>query len=261
VRAIVIGVIVLACAVVGLDAFAGPFFSLAVREWPVALQGQRVVGAVEGPVKRTDEQAHVVRIASGFLGLWSLPVMVTPDTTIAVDGKLGWWGDLHRGLLVRVAYEVKADDRLIASRVDVLRPDSQPLAAIATTDQPGLIGAMPHLPLPGAPAPPRSADTSARADANTPAAVREPVAASREPTSGMSASPKKPTRQTATSAGSAPSRSRPAMPTAPSPGSANTVPPRPAPAPAPRMSVLERPGAEDGGAAIDWLLKEAATGR
>jgi hypothetical protein len=25
--------------------------------------------------------------------------------------------------------------------------------------------------------------------------------------------------------------------------------------------VLERPGAEDGGAAIDWLLKEAATGR
>jgi len=27
------------------------------------------------------------------------------------------------------------------------------------------------------------------------------------------------------------------------------------------MSVLERPGAEDGGAAIDWLLKEAATGR
>jgi hypothetical protein len=217
-RAIVAGAVVLACVVVGLDAFAGPFFSLAVRALPTAVQGQRVIGGVEGPVKSTDEHGQVVRVASGFLGLSSLPIVVTPETTIAVDGKLGWWGDLQRGLRVRVVYEVTPGERLVASRVEVL---DQASASIATT----------------VPASDRTAEPPVSSLA--PPVVTEP------PEPPAASMPKPPARVSTTAPPSAALR----------PATVTTPPP------APRPATPERTPGEDGGAAVEWLLKESTAGR
>ena len=243
-RAIVACVVVLACVVVGLDAFAGPFFSLAVRELPAAVQGQRVIGGVEGPVKSTDEHAHIVRVASGFLGLSSLPIVVTPETTIAVDGKLGWWGDLQRGLLVRVIYEVTPDERLVASRVEVLDQTSASIATIPSMSDRAAESPVPPLARPVEPATPhvvRRESDAIRPDAITPAPVR---ASPQPPAVSL---PKPPVSVSTTATPS----------TAPWPAPATTPPP----APARRPATAEPAPGEDGGAAVEWLFKESTPGR
>jgi hypothetical protein len=250
-KSVIVGVLLLAGVVVALDAVAGPFFSLAVRTVPPTVQGERVIGGVEGPVKSTDEDVHVVNIASGFLGLWSLPIAVTPETTIAVDGKLGGWGDLRPGLLVRVMYEVAAGERRVASRVEVLDPRS-PVAAVpgsgAGAGEPPVPRkeavssppALPHVTEPAAVAAPRAVAPEPSAVAAPRAVAPEPAALTRE----------RPARLRA--------RRKPANPPALSLPPAPEAPPatfedRPAPG--------ERSPREDGVAAVDWLLKEGFSGR
>ena len=97
----------------------GPFFSLSTNTWPVERDGTTLVGGVQGAIKAADRGTATLRVASGFLGLWSVAIVITEDTEIPVGDKLGGIGDLDRGQLVRVAYEVR-DDHLVARRVDVL---------------------------------------------------------------------------------------------------------------------------------------------
>ena len=113
---------------------AGPFFSLSTNSWPVERHGTALVGGVQGPIKGTESGTGTVRVASGFLGLRSLSIIITEQTKIPIDGKLGGIGDLDRGQLVRISYEMRAD-RLVARQVDVLNraPSSDPVTPTETT--------------------------------------------------------------------------------------------------------------------------------
>ena len=61
-----------------VDLLAGPFFSFSTKTWPPEIRGGKLIGGIQGPVKAADVDAGVVSIASGFLGLASLPLVVTP---------------------------------------------------------------------------------------------------------------------------------------------------------------------------------------
>ena len=117
-----------------VDLVGGPFFSFSTQAWAPARQGDKMIGGIQGLVKATDSPASTVRISAGFLGLRSLPVAVTPETEIAVNGKFGGFGDLDRGQRVRVTYEVHPD-RLVAARVEVLDRSSDPPDARVPDEQ------------------------------------------------------------------------------------------------------------------------------
>lgn len=160
-----VGVMVLVSAVVvACDRAAGPFFSFSAQSWAPEPRGDAVIGVVEGPIKTADAATGTLHIASGFLGLTSLPLEVTADTIIGVRGKLGGVGDLDRGRLVRVAYEV-APDRLVARRVLLLDAASDTAVTVARASDVSPNSA------PGAPA---RADAEAQPTATTPA-VAAPV--------------------------------------------------------------------------------------
>jgi hypothetical protein len=116
---VVAAMVITTVSVFLVDVFDGPVYSLSTRSWGPELHGSKRIGGVQGLVKTVDTNTSTVRISSGFLGLRSLPVVVTPETTIAVDGKLGWLGDLDRGRSVRVTYEMLSE-RLFASRIQML---------------------------------------------------------------------------------------------------------------------------------------------
>ena len=118
------GAIVAIVLVFLVDLVDGPLYSFSTQTWSPELRGDKMIGGIEGAVKDADAATNTVRIASGFLGLASLSLVVTPDTKIAVQGKLGGFADLERGQLVRVAYEVRPD-QLVAWRVEVLDQWSQ----------------------------------------------------------------------------------------------------------------------------------------
>src|SRR5436190_5529475 len=119
--------IVLVCTLLFclVDLLGGPIYSLSTKTWLPERRGDKLIGGIEGTVKEADSATRTVRVASGFLGLGSLPVVVTPETIIIVQGKLGGFGDLARRLRVRVAYEILRG-RLLATRVHVLDQWSQP---------------------------------------------------------------------------------------------------------------------------------------
>ena len=119
VKAGLVGGIVAIVLFLLIDLVDGPLYSFSTKTWSPELRGDKMIGGIEGAVKDADVATNTVRIASGFLGLASLPLVVTPDTKIAVKGKLGGFADLDRGQIVRVAYEVRSD-QLVAWRVEVL---------------------------------------------------------------------------------------------------------------------------------------------
>ena len=117
-----------------VDLLAGPLFSFSTQAWPPARQGDKLVGGIQGLIKATDLSASTVRISAGFLGLGSLPVVVTPETRIYVNGKLGGFGDLDRGQRVRVTYDLYPD-RLVAARVELLERSSDASEALLSNEQ------------------------------------------------------------------------------------------------------------------------------
>jgi len=127
--------IVLVCTLLFclVDLLGGPIYSLSTKTWLPERRGDKLIGGIEGTVKEADSATRTVRVASGFLGLGSLPVVVTPETIIIVQGKLGGFGDLDRRLRVRVAYEILRG-RLLATRVHVLDQWSQPSVVAAEPD-------------------------------------------------------------------------------------------------------------------------------
>ena len=130
-------IIVVAVLVFLVDVFAGPFFFFSTRTWAPEMRDGKLIGSIEGAIKRTDARTDTVRMPAGFLGLASLPLVVTLQTRIAVTGKLGGFGDLEPGQMVRIAYEV-LPDRLLARRIDVLDgrgSDSALLSASESDDE------------------------------------------------------------------------------------------------------------------------------
>ena len=256
-----------------VDVFVGPLYSLSTKAWGPEFRDDRITGGIEGAVKAADVSTGIVRVASGFLGLASLPVVITPQTQIAINGTLGDFADLDRGQLVRVAYEV-LPDRLLAWRVDVLDRVSSETAVPAkpevdpVVERPSPAEQSAPPPVAGtvsAPPPPAQAPSSA----SPPAVTAAPVSSLTE----LSPSSVPPWRS-APSAPSPPSAStrqngvgvlplkRPVVPPRSSPRTQFQDPPRSAPAPrppAPATATLGARPAEDGSDAIDWLLNESAT--
>jgi hypothetical protein len=226
-------------AVFLVDLVEGPLFSFSTRTWPPEVHGDKVIGGIEGAVKATDRVTGTLRVASGFLGLGSLPVVVTPQTEVAVKGKLGGVADLDRGQIVRVAYEV-LPDRLLAQRVDVLDgvtssnlPPSLEVERKASAEEspPVTETVSNETPAPSAELPPRVV---------TPAAPAPP-----------------PIRPTA--AATVPAPKRPPVSTNPAPQAQNATAPRPTPPAAASAAPRSAPSrsTDDGTDAVDWLLKGA----
>jgi hypothetical protein len=244
----------------------GPFFSFSTKTWSPELRGNKMVGGIQGPVKIADPQTSTLRISSGFLGLASLPVVVTPQTKIMVNGKLGGFADLDRGQFVRVAYEM-LPDRLVASLVEVfdrssdlpdgpmpqLDRDAPAVERASTPDtKPEPVPARAAEPPSRAAAPPAAPVTAKTPPVAPWTAVPLPAPASPPP-----APPTPSARSTAVSP--APSAKRPVAGPSSSPRVSQETP-RPAspasPPPARQAVTPGSPQAEDGGPVIDWLLKQ-----
>ena len=91
--AVILAAILVFCLV---DLLEGPFYSFSTKTWPPQLSGDKLIGGIEGTVKEADSATRTVRVASGFLGLGSLPVVVTPDELRVLSEHIG----LPAGLLV-----------------------------------------------------------------------------------------------------------------------------------------------------------------
>jgi hypothetical protein len=201
----VLATMVVAMVIVFLvDLVAGPVFSFSTQAWPPARQGDKLIGGIRGVVKATDPAANTVRISSGFLGLGSLLVVVTPETTIAVNGKFGGFGDLDRGQGVRVTYEVHPD-RLVAARLEVLDRSSDASEARLPSEQSSeaMVPSLAPSAVPLTPVPPGTTTSSSpRVTSPAPVPKRGAVPASppkrsvRPPTSAPSRSAQQPKRAT-----------------------------------------------------------------
>jgi hypothetical protein len=217
----VLATVVVAMVLVFLvDLLGGPVFSFSTQVWPPVRQGDKVIGGIRSLVKATDPAASTVRIASGFLGLGSLPVVVTPETTIAVNGKFGGFGDLDRGQRVRVTYEVHPD-RLVAARVEVLDRSSDASEARVPGERSSeamVPSLAPSVAL-QAPVPPEATTSSS------------PRVTSPAPVPKRSAAPASPPKRSAQPPKSAPSRSAQQPQRATPPPVTSMRPPRPPAAP------------------------------
>jgi hypothetical protein len=88
-------------------------------------QGASLVGEARGRVEMVERDTRTIRIASGFLGLTSVALVVTEDTVIVVGEKEGGFGDIRLGEPVVAAYEIGGDP-LQAKRVEVVLPARAP---------------------------------------------------------------------------------------------------------------------------------------
>ena len=246
-----------------VDLMAGPVFSFSTRTWPPEVRGDKVIAGIEGTVKATDRDTGILRVASGFLGLSSLPVVVTPETEVAVNGKLGGVADLDRGQIVRVAYEV-LPDRLLARRVDVLDPvastnGSLPQESDRMTPTVSAASAAPNETTSEAasaeaapPVPALPVEPSHSVAAPVAASVSTPVSAPSPSLRRSSSAATLPPRRPAVAVHSAPS------PSSVFPSSTSAAPLASPPAAATTMPALSAPAArqiDDGTDAVDWLLK------
>jgi hypothetical protein len=229
---------------------AGPFFSLSTKAWAVERHGDKLVGRVQGAIKATENATATVRVASGFLGLRSLAIVITEETEIPVGGKLGGIGDLDRGQLVKIAYEV-LEHHLVARRVEVLDRlgSSDPVMPVETVADTTAIAptavtptaVTPRVVLPTAvaptPVPPAVSDAEARQKLSPRSPASPPRTVSPPKRQKTAAPPKK--------------RTTAARSSSPRTPAANA--PRSAPA---QSGVSRVPRtADDGAAAIDWLPK------
>jgi hypothetical protein len=225
-----------------VDFTHGPFFSFSTRMSPPQPYGDKMMGGVEGPVKHTEVSTNIVGVASGILGLSSLPVVITPDTTISVNGKLGGFGDLRRGQHVRVAYEVRGE-QFMAARIDVVDESSSQADAVPVVhDDDRQVEER----LATEAAPPPTPDSAVQAAPSVMATAPPPAARA---TPWRRVGTPRPDAKDSTSTPSAAPRSL--RDTEGSSAGTSAARPRPEPA-------ANSPQSEDGGAVIDWLFKESA---
>jgi hypothetical protein len=98
--------------------------------WPddpdasTALVEGRLVGETEGYVLRIELDRYRIHVTSSLFGLAAVPIAIAPDTRIVVGEKLGGFGDIWKGMDVRVSYELRGGLR-IARSVDVLSARSR----------------------------------------------------------------------------------------------------------------------------------------
>jgi hypothetical protein len=136
------GLVGAAALVLLIGLLDGRFSALSVL-WPPQRQTDTLEATMEGAIKSVDAVTNTVQVTAGLLGLGARPFVIAPGTVIAVNGKLGGFGDLTRDQRVRVAYEVVAD-RFLATRIDVLdrwTPPADDAASAETDDDARITGA------------------------------------------------------------------------------------------------------------------------
>lgn len=93
------------------------------RNLPLLSRGASLVGEVlaeaRGRVVTVEPETGVIRVSSGFLGLLSVELVVTPETLIVVGDKEGGFANIREGKRVVATYEVRPDT-LWAKRVEVV---------------------------------------------------------------------------------------------------------------------------------------------
>ena len=83
--------------------------------------GPATLAETRGRVETVERDTRTIRIASGFLGLTSVALVITDDTLIVVGDKEGGFGDIRLGEPVVAAYEVRPGAGQ-AKRVEVVLP-------------------------------------------------------------------------------------------------------------------------------------------
>ena len=83
--------------------------------------GASLAREARGRVDSIERDTRTVRIASGFLGLSSVALVITETTLIVVGDKEGGFGDIQQGEPVVAAYEPNRRP-LQATRVEVMPP-------------------------------------------------------------------------------------------------------------------------------------------
>jgi hypothetical protein len=100
-----------------LTAFAPGLAALGRTAWSMGTAH----GEAQGWVQMVEPDTGIIRVSSGFLGLVSIVLRVTPDTLIVVGDKEGGFGDIRPGERVNADYDVRPD-ALHARRVEVFLP-------------------------------------------------------------------------------------------------------------------------------------------
>jgi len=96
---------------------AGPTLS-DWRERVSLLSGVPLPREARGRVDSIERDTRIIRIASGFLGLSSVALVITEATLIVVGDKEGGFGDIQQGEPVVASYE-SGRHPLHATRVEV----------------------------------------------------------------------------------------------------------------------------------------------
>lgn len=97
----------------------GLLVSLLEQHVPWSSTSLSPIGEAQGRVQTVETKAGIIHVSSGFLGLTSVPLVVTSDTLIVVGDKEGGFGDLREGARVKAVYVI-GRDILRAKRIEVL---------------------------------------------------------------------------------------------------------------------------------------------
>lgn len=119
----ILGVAVAMLAISELVAPVLPGRWLASRVDPWLNPDAPPVGEAQGRVTTVEPRARIIHVSSGFLGMMSIALVVTPDTLIVVGDKEGGFGDIREGGRVKAIYDIDGNG-LRATRVEVLGPAS-----------------------------------------------------------------------------------------------------------------------------------------
>jgi hypothetical protein len=115
-----VAVVVLAASEILAPILPGRWLAARLDPW-LSREAPALAGEAQGRVATIEPKAGIIHVASGFLGLMSVELVVTNDTLIVVGDKEGGFGDIREGGLVRAIYAVDRN-RLRAKRVEVLSP-------------------------------------------------------------------------------------------------------------------------------------------
>ena len=114
-----------AAVIIAALQIAGPLMPEGAGIARLLSSGASLVGEARGRVEMVERDTRTIRIASGFLGLTSVALIVTEDTLIVVGEKEGGFGDIRLGEPVVAAYKI-GRDALQAKRVEMVLPARAP---------------------------------------------------------------------------------------------------------------------------------------
>jgi len=99
----------------------GPGWVQAQMPASPAAPARPIASSLEGTVKKVDTSTGMVRVSSGFFGLFPRTLEVTSETQVQVEGRQGTLMDIREGSKVKASYEVR-QGKNVAMRLEVVAP-------------------------------------------------------------------------------------------------------------------------------------------